>query len=105
MDNINKLLNIDKTKAKMNRTQPCLYYKSKPYYALQKQTGLFSPTCLCLEYEGTQFIVYKNATRQWFFFPSKYLIKLSVEEYRLVTKMLPLQEWPISRYPGLQVQT
>lgn len=37
MDNINKLLNIDKTKAKMNRTQPCLYYKSKPYYALHKQ--------------------------------------------------------------------
>lgn len=88
----------------MNRTQPCLYYKSKPYYALHKQ-AFFSPTCLFLEYEGTQFIVYKNATRQCFFFPSKYLIKLSVEEYRLVTKMLPLQEWPISRYPGLQVQT
>lgn len=45
MDNINKLLNIDKTKAKMNRTQPCLYYKSKPYYALHKQAFFHLLVC------------------------------------------------------------
>lgn len=104
MDNINKLLNIDKTKAKMNRTQPCLYYKSKPYYALQKQAFFFTHLFAFGVRRNPVYCI-QECHKAMVFFPSKYLIKLSVEEYRLVTKMLPLQEWPISRYPGLQVQT